>query len=177
MSKKVLISSPLAIGIIALAFLAGYEYRGRYIKAGPPKFIVIERPVEIPPKEDSAVGRPVHPDAARINLVDSLTALAVENDSLAQWAETLSTPFEVTLEDTIATEDSLGSFWTRRIEKLTIDPLTRLVQRRISYLDSKLTTIKIEQPVVLEESWLDRVLWVLERAAYYVLGILTGKAL
>lgn len=174
MKKKILISTPLALGVIALAFLAGYNYRGTMVKAGPPKFIVIDRPVEIPAKEDSATAQPVRPDAARINLVDSLIALAIENDSLARWTETLSTPFETTFEDTIDTRDSLGSFYTRRIEKLDIDPLTRLVKRRISYLDSKLTTVKIEQPVVLEETWLDRVLWWVERIAWYGLGVITG---
>lgn len=175
--QQALISTPLALGILAFAFLAGYHYRTSQIRKSEPKFITIERYVEIPGKKDKAVGAPIRPNAERINLQDSLIALAFQNDTLAQFAETLSTPFEAVFEDTISVTDSLGSFRTRRIDSLRIDPLTRLIDRRVAYLESKLTTVKIEQLVTLEEGWFDRVLWWLERATLIVLGVLLGAKL
>lgn len=165
---------PLALGILALVFLAGYHYRSLQIRTGPPKTIVVERPVEIPSKRDNVTGRPVRRTAERINLQDSLIALAVQNDSLAEFAETLSTPFEAVFDDTISVTDSLGSFRTRRIDSLRIDPLTRLIERRVAYLDSKLSTVKIEQLVTLEEGWFDKVLWWGERILLVTVGLLIG---
>lgn len=177
MKRGILISSPLALGILALVFLLGYHYRSLQIRTGPPKMIVVERPVEIPSKQDNVTGRPVRPTAERINLQDSLISLAVQNNSLAEFAETLSTPFEAVFEDTISVTDSLGSFRTRRIDSLRIDPLTRLIDRRVAYLDSKLSTVKIEQLVTVEEGWLDEALWWLERATLIILGVLLGAKL
>jgi len=173
--NKTLSSTLIALGVMIFVFLAGYYYRGTQIRTGPPKMIVIERPVEIPAKADSAEGRPIRPNADRINLIDSLTTEALRADSLAEWVETLSTPFQTVFEDTLSVKDSLGSFYSRRIDSLDIDPLTRWVKRRISYLDSKLTTVKIEQEILVGETWLDTVLYWLERAAYFALGVLTGK--
>jgi len=173
--NKTLSSMLIALGVLIFVFLAGYYYRGTQIRTGPPRLIVIERPVEIPAKADSAIGRPVRPNAERINLIDSLITEALRADSLAEWVETLSTPFTAVLGDTLTVKDSLGSFYTRRIDSLDIDPLTRIIKRRISYLDSKLTTVKIEQEIVVGKTWLDTVLYWLERAAYFVLGVLTGK--
>ena len=128
-----------------------------------------EKPIFLPAKTESKVGKPAAPtpETAKRDTV----FLAAPCDSLRKWAMEKMQPFQQTFEDTTAFVDSTAIFFAREITTIDVGPWTRLITKARHFEDAYLKAARVTTTETTTE-----VKWLVTAVAF-VLGMLTALLL
>lgn len=154
--KNAVIGFMMFCGVMLLAFASGAYWQFERDRKAPGRITLtyVERPIILPPKEQSSHAHPA--PAQRDRLIDSLIAQARRTDSLETLLRRKLLAQIVSFDDTISVKDSLGGFYARELSTIEYDPISEVMRKLTKYADVKFTAAVIEKEKYIEPTFWER---------------------
>lgn len=157
------------LGVGALIFFAGVKYE-RWRIASMPRVVthhIVERTFELPPKIEWRKAETVPLDSGTADMMLE----GLDRDSLARAALSVK---KTTFVDTVAYEDSLGSFTVRAVHEIEFDGVLNEFRKRTTYSKGQMETVNTDTIVYIQQSYLEMLLdiamspvsWIIAVAVY-----------